>query len=269
MNQPSAFIDVSDGGLWCACGDAPPNPAAPTVVFLHGFSVDHRMWAEDAAALSGIAATINYDLRGFGRSGMPHPGRNHVDDLVEVLDRLEIESAVLVGLSLGANIALGMAHQHPQRVDAMVLASSGLPGRAWTTPRAPDLVLAHAQKYDVLSAKEYWLSLDLFSQTRARPAAMAVLNQMVQDFPAHQWSNELPGSLALPAVAEVLETILCPTTVITGEHDDVGYLSIGDELARRLPQAHQVRIPGAGHFLNMDEPDRFNDELLALLASMS
>lgn len=265
MNRSPAFIEVRNGRLWSDRREAPQDQDVPTLVFLHGFSVDHRMWAQDTAALSGVAATVNYDLRGFGRSGMPHPRHNHVDDLLEVLDRLEIGSAVLVGLSLGANIALGMAQQHPERVDAMVLASSGLPGRVWTTPRAPDLVIAHAREHGVASAKEYWLSLDLFSQTRVRPAAMALLDQMVADFPAHQWSVGLAGSLALPAVADSLESIACRATVITGEHDDIGYLAIGDELAERIPNAHQVRIPNAGHFVNMDEPGRFGDELLALI----
>src|SRR6185436_3073968 len=71
------------------------------VVLLHGFSLDHRMWAPQVDALAGRYRVVRYDLRGFGRSA-PSPERfTHADDLLALLDHLHIDRAALVGLSMG------------------------------------------------------------------------------------------------------------------------------------------------------------------------
>lgn len=255
-----APIDVGgDGALWCGvAGDG------PAVVFVHAFSVDAAMWDDQVAALAGRATTVRYDLRGFGRSGRPDPGRDHVDDLVGLLDVLGIERADVVGLSLGANVALALAAGHPERVRAAVLASPGLPGRAWPTPRPPDLALEHARTHGPEAARRFWTDLALLDSTRARPAAFARLSAMLDRFPAHQWGDG-PQTRPLPAVAGSLERISRPVTVVSGDRDDAGYLEIAAEITARVPGAARVVIAGAGHFVNLDEPAAFDTALAEVL----
>ncbi|HWL45205.1 MAG TPA: alpha/beta fold hydrolase [Ilumatobacter sp.] len=265
MTAPETFryVEVAEGALWCGVGAGDGTP----VVFVHGFSVDHAMWDAEVAALARRATTVRYDLRGFGRSGEPHPGYDHVDDLVGLLDRLGLDQAVVVGLSLGANVALALVVQRPERVRGVVLASPGLPGRAWPTPRPPDLALAHARAHGVESARRFWRDLPLFDSTRARPAAFAQLGMMLDRFPAHQWAPG-PQSRALPALAELLEQVRRPVTVVSGEHDDDGYLEIAAELAARIPGVRRVDIAAAGHFVNLDEPDAFNEVVAGVLDAL-
>lgn len=255
-----APIEVGGRALWCGvAGDG------PAVVFVHGFSVDSAMWDDQVAALAGRATTVRYDLRGFGRSGPPDPERDHVDDLVDLLDRLGLERALVVGLSLGANVALALTAAHPDRVSAAVLASPGLPGRAWPTPRPPDLALEEARRHGVEAARRFWRGLPLLDSTRERPEAFARLSAMLDRFPAHQWGAG-HQSRPLPGLASSLERIARPVTVVSGDRDDAGYLKIAAEMCARIPDTTRAVIAGAGHFVNLDEPAAFDAVLADALA---
>ena len=96
-----------------------------------------------------------------------------------MLDAFTIDRAHLVGLSLGANIALATAALHPDRVRSVVLASPGLPGYAWTTPRPPDEAAAVARRAGIAAAKEWWLGHEVFRSAERYPAARAHLADMV------------------------------------------------------------------------------------------
>src|SRR6202521_320096 len=78
------------------------------VVLVHGFALDARMWDEQVAALRAVATVVRYDLRGFGRSSLPALGvaYSHGGDLLSLLDHLGLETAFLVGLSMGGLVAM-------------------------------------------------------------------------------------------------------------------------------------------------------------------
>ena len=107
-------VPVAEGALWCQCFGASASTHEP-VVLIHGFSLDLSMWAPQVGAVAARHPTILYDLRGFGRSTPPHPGFDHADDLLALLDALGVSHAHVVGLSLGANVALATAARSPDR----------------------------------------------------------------------------------------------------------------------------------------------------------
>ena len=100
---------------------------------IHGFSLDGRMWDEQVVALRDVATVIRCDLRGFGRSSEPSAGipYTHSADLLALLDRLGIDSAVFVGLSMGGRVVLETALVAPKRVRGLVLLDSVLNGVDW------------------------------------------------------------------------------------------------------------------------------------------
>jgi pimeloyl-ACP methyl ester carboxylesterase len=120
------------GGEW--------NPLAPgTPVFaVHGITASHLAWRAVADRLEGTRV-IAPDLRGRGRSNaLPAPWgiRDHADDVVRVLDALEVDSAVVIGHSMGGFVAVRLAAAHPDRVAHVVLVDGGLP--LPSTPGTPD-----------------------------------------------------------------------------------------------------------------------------------
>ena len=239
--------------------------AGPPIVLLHGFSFDLAMWDPQVPALARDARVVRYDLRGFGSSGPPSAGHGHVEDLLALLDGLGVERACLIGLSLGANVALAAAADHPDRVTALVLASPGLPGHRWSEERPPDAAAAVARERGVEEAKRFWLDHPLYDSTHRHPAARTALRAMVDRFPAHQW-REGPAARPLPALADRLEGIGVPTLVLNGELDAAGYREIGRLLGERLPRGRHLEVPDAGHVLNLERPDVVNRAVLDFLS---
>lgn len=239
--------------------------AGPPVVLIHGFSFDRSLWDPQFHVLTERHRTIRYDLRGFGRSSAPVAARGHVEDLLVVLDACAVDRAHLVGLSLGANIALAAAAFHPDRVRSVVLASPGLPGYAWSTPRPPDEAAAVARRAGIAAAKEWWLGHEVFRSAGRYPAARAHLADMVGRWPAYQWAGG-PATPPLPSLTGCLAALLVPALVMNGALDVPGYREIAAVLRREIPGARRHEFPDAGHLLNLERPARFNEDLLSFLA---
>jgi 3-oxoadipate enol-lactonase len=258
---PAPFAVEVPGG--CLAGEEAGT--GDPVVLIHGFSFDMTLWAPQFPALAGSYRTVRYDLRGFGSSSRPAAGRGHVADLLALLDALGIDRAHLVGLSLGANVALAVAALHPGRVRGLVLASPGLPGHQWTTPRPPDEAAAVARLAGVAAAKRWWLAHQIFRSADAYPLARRRLTEMVDRFPAHQWTDA-PAAEPLPPLTGYLSTVAARTLVMNGALDDPGYREIASVLHREIPGAQRQEFPDAGHLLNLEQPERFNRQLLGFLA---
>jgi pimeloyl-ACP methyl ester carboxylesterase len=254
-------IALPDGGELIA---EEAGAGAP-VVLIHGFSFDRSLWDPQFPVLIQRHQTIRYDLRGFGCSSAPVSAQGHVEDLLAVLDAFTIDRAHLVGLSLGANIALAAAAAAPDRVRSVVLASPGLPGYAWTTPRPPDEAAAVARRAGIAAAKEWWLGHEVFRSAERYPAARAHLADMVGRWPAYQWA-EGPAAPPLPSLTGCLGTLRLPALVMNGALDVPGYREIASVLYREIPGARRQEFPDAGHLLNLERPARFNEELLSFLA---
>lgn len=259
------MIDVDGGQLWAeAAGQGTP------VVLLHGFSFDASSWDDQFEALAARHRVVRYDLRGFGRSSLPAGPYSHVDDLLALLDRQVDGPAHLVGLSLGANVALSAALVAPQRVRSLVLASSGLPGHAWQDERPPEAAMRHAALQGVEATRGFWLQHPLFASTASRPAVRQRLAAMVQRYSGWHWR---PDSAAmpmqpLPAHVDRLGEVAAPTLVLGGAEDVPGYRDIAARLQAGIRGAQRSTFASAGHVLNMEVPGPFNAAVLDFLATV-
>lgn len=123
MSYRTGTVGVDGGALaYGRWGDA-----ADPVVSIHGVTSSHLAWALVAERLPGLVAP---DLRGRGRSaGLPGPWgmARHADDVVRLLDDVGVDRAVLAGHSMGAYVAVVLAHRHPDRVRRLLLVDGGLP----------------------------------------------------------------------------------------------------------------------------------------------
>jgi pimeloyl-ACP methyl ester carboxylesterase len=124
---------VAGGALLVARAGPPPEAGRPVVLALHGMTGSHMVYRTVARELCRSAAPpclLAPDLRGRGRSAhLPEPYgiAAHVADLLAVLDDAGVDRAILVGHSMGCNIAARFAADHPERTAAVVLLDGGLP----------------------------------------------------------------------------------------------------------------------------------------------
>lgn len=96
-----------------------------TVVLIHGFGMDVRLWDELFPTLAREYHVLRYDLRGFGKSALPEGEYSTSNDLKLLLDFHGVERAVLCGLSIGARVAVDCALTYPTVVEGLILVDDG------------------------------------------------------------------------------------------------------------------------------------------------
>lgn len=192
------------------------------VVLVHGSMLDLRMWDDQFVSLAEHFRVLRYDLRCYGRSPCGDAEFAHRDDLAALLERLGVDHAFIVALSMGGAVALDFALTHPERVRALVLVSSGLSGY-----RMPDEYMSGRQPFhDAARQRQLGRAMDLFldfepMRTAASvPALRTRLEEMIGEhsWPLHHEGVPRPRPLTPPAAGRLSE-INVPTLVVTGALD--------------------------------------------------
>jgi 3-oxoadipate enol-lactonase len=242
-----------------------------TVVLIHGFSLDLRMWDEQARALHDRFRTLRYDQRGFGRSELPEVGVTYSPylDLRALLSNLGITRADVIGLSAGGGVAIDFAIAYPECVQSLVLVDSALGGHHWSSDfsRNWDRIEEVGQAQGIDAARNLWLSDPLFAPARERSGISGRLAEMVGSYSGWHWVHESQTEPLKPLAARRLGMIRSPTLVLVGERDLPDFHSIALRLAREIPGAQLEIGKGAGHMLNMESPAWFNERVLRFLDS--
>jgi 3-oxoadipate enol-lactonase len=245
-----ALVDVNGTGLWVE-----DEGEGPAVLFVHGGLGDSRLWEPQAKALAHRFRCVRYDLRYWGRSESPAVEFSFLDDLFGVLDRLGIERAALVGLSLGGGLALDAALAHPERVWALVHVAAGVTGMP-VNPYTEEQDAA----YDAgdLDTK-MTIDLDVWAPLGV-DEAMRDLWRVTPEARGPQ------GATPIPRPDAELEHVSTPTLVILAEHDPPALREVGETAARRIPGARLVRVD-SDHYLTLREPEQVGELLLEFLTA--
>lgn len=236
-----------------------------SVVLLHGALLDRRMWDDQLSHLARHFDTVRYDLRSAGRS-VTQPSAEpfaHHEDLRQLLQALAIPRASLVGLSNHA-IALDFALAYPDLVQKLVLVSPGLRGYAfedpWIGQRFGAMFHALGQR-ELDAAVEIFLTMWLDGPYRTPDQVALSVREHARAMVAHAFavSRLAPNAIGLePPAIERLADVAAPTLVVLGEHDAPDIHRIGRLIHERVAGSQLVVVPGAGHTLVMEQPDRFN-----------
>jgi 3-oxoadipate enol-lactonase len=236
------------------------------VVLLEGGQLDRRMWDEQFALLAREFRTIRFDVRGFGASAARKgPYQSH-EDLFELFKFLAIPKAHLVGLSLGGRIAIDFTLTHPERVKSLVLAGPGLSGFPWSEKRPRwarrirDAVAAHDGK----AAARAWLESDYMKPAASNPRCARRVRELALANSATWVQPDEEDELKPPAHDRLAE-IRVPTLVVVGSRDIPDIHRIVARLAEKIPGARRIAIAGAGHMVNLEQPERFNTVVLEFL----
>jgi 3-oxoadipate enol-lactonase len=230
------------------------------IIFIHGFTLDSRMWQPQVDYFSQNYRVISYDARGFGKSSMPDQPYSHVDDLTALMQHLGIAKAHIVGLSMGGRIAINFALDHPEKVYSLALLDAALDGFKNTVDWD-----VHAHEVGVASAKVNWIHHDLFKETKNHPEAMKLLNPIVDDYSGWHWLHSDPQHPNSKRARERLHEIVAPTLILVGQKD-LGYFhDIADVLATGISNCVCIDVPNAGHMVNLEAPETVNTLLTTFL----
>ena len=240
----------------------------PTVILLHGGMLDRRMWDEQFELLARTYRVLRYDASAHGESTLPPDVYwDHVD-LRELMNTLEIDRAILVGLSLGGKTAISLALENPERVEAIVAVSSGLSGYRFESEfylEQRDIMIQawRAGEFDAVveSFQRCWTD----GPQRALEDVDPQVREKVRMMARNGLEHAMEGRLIDPPASERLRELTLPMLIVVGELDMPGIIDIANQIVAANPNAELVVVPEAAHMVNMEAPGRFNDLLLDYL----
>lgn len=242
----------------------------PPVLLVHGFPLDHGMWAEQLEFLAVRSRVIAPDLRGFGTSGET-PGtvtmERLADDLAELLDALRVtEPVVLAGLSMGGYVAWQFWRRHAARLRALILCDTRAAADTEEVARARGGLAARVLREGSSVLVEAMLPKLLGPGTSTTcPELVASARRMIEGTSPEGAAAALRGMALRPDVRSWLPEIEVPSLVIVGEHDAISPPEEMLAMAAALPSAQAVTIPRAGHLAPWENPGPVNQAMAEFL----
>jgi pimeloyl-ACP methyl ester carboxylesterase len=240
------------------------------VVLLHAFPLNAGMWRPQLERVPDGWRFIAPHLRGFGATplGQEAPSMDtYAADIGALMDALQLDSAVITGLSMGGYVAFAMYRAAPARLAGLVLAdtrpqadtASGRAGRA----ALRDLLAREGPR----GVAEQMMG-NLLSGA-AEPEIVAHVRQTIEHADPRAIDAAILALMARPDSTPDLPRISCGTLVLVGRADVITPPAEADVLQRAIPRSRLTVIDGAGHLANLEQPDTFSraiaDFLLARL----
>jgi len=250
----------------------------PVILLIHGMAGSSRTWLEVMRLLACDYTVIAPDLLGHGESAKPIADYSlgaYASGLRDLLvGALGIESATLVGQSLGGGVAMQLAYQHPELCERLVLVGSGglgrevspvlramaLPGAEYLMPvlfprfarRAGERVIAffHDRGVRAPHIAEVWSAYASLTETPNRHAFVRTVRAVID-----------PGGQTVSARDRLYLAEAVPTLIVWGDRDDIIPVAHAHAAHELLPGSRLEIFEGAGHFLHVEQPLRFADLL--------
>lgn len=242
----------------------------PAVVLIHAGVADRRMWRGHLRPLAAAGyRAVAVDLPGFG-DAPPNTGEQAPwADVIETMDGLGIDRAVLVGNSFGGAVALRVAAVALTRVAALVLISAPAPG----LEPSPELIQIWDAEEAALERGDIEAAVQTVLEAWVRPDAPPGVRELVADMERRALELqagatevvEAPDPLEDDQNPGATERIDLPALVAVGEHDLADFRDGAAALAGTLPRSRHEIIAGAGHLAPLETPEEFRRLLLEFL----
>lgn len=242
----------------------------PPLVLLHGWPTNSREWRAQLDGLADEFQVVAWNAPGAGPSSDP-PEDFGLPDWADVLaafvQALGLQRVHVGGLSWGAGLALELYRRHPTLVRSLILVGA-YAGWAGSLPAA--------------TVEQRLQLMERNSQLPHGDWAPALIRTLVADDAPTEITDELASIIAelhpaatrtaLRAFAEadlrdVLSQVDVPTLIVNGERDVRAPRSVWEPLYNAVPGADLVLIPDVGHMVDMEAPDRLNDEIREAMVS--
>lgn len=240
------------------------------LLLVHGLGSSTRDWEYQIPLLARHYRVLALDVRGHGRSDKPRgPYRiaDFADDVVALIEHLQLPPVHLVGISMGGMIGFQLGVDRPELLRSLTIVNSG-----------PEVKARNAREW--LEIGKRWtlsrlLSLDTIGKALGKllfpkPEQAELRRKIEERWPQNDKRAYIASLNAIIGwgVRERLDRITCPTLVISADHD---YTPVERkrEYVAEMPNAHLLVIENSRHATPMDQPERFNNALLAFLGEIA
>lgn len=242
---------------------------APAVVLIQGLGTDKNGWILQRAVLGLRYRVVAFDNRGSGRSDKPtgdYDLQQMADDVVSILDTARIDSAHVVGLSMGGAISQIVALKYPNRVRSLTLVATACRNHQWRE----ELLREWAEKAQIKGLSSMskdaarWM-IGPRSFRRILPT-LGWLGPLAFAMPPEAFASQVGAILATDqTMSHELGNIACPALVVVGNQDILTPRGDAEELSELIPTAELVVISGAAHGVTIEHASTFNRILIDFL----
>ena len=258
-----ARISVADGVALPVATRGVRRAGVPSIVFIHGITDSWRSFEEVIELLPSELHVIAPTLR--GHCGADHPATGYspdelAADVAVVLDRLGVDSALVVGHSLGTMVGSRLAAARPDLVAGLLL-EGGVAAPA-QNPAAHEMIAVVAELTDPI-AREVAAEFQYSTTVQPVPAErMEVYIGESMAVPAHVWQAAFGALLDVDVLAG-LDGSTIPTLLVWGTEDVIGTWEDQEQFAATFADTTINRYEGTGHAVHWEQPARFADDVVA------
>jgi 2-succinyl-6-hydroxy-2,4-cyclohexadiene-1-carboxylate synthase len=237
---------------------------APALVLLHGFTNSGASWQPVISGLGERYRALAPDIRGHASAADAEPVT--LAAVIDDIAKLPEPSFTLAGYSQGGRIALHAALALPQRVRRLLLIGAS-PGLADEAERAARHLADErlAEQIESMTIEQFacdWAQRPILADVAAEVAERANVDRLRSTPAGLAAALRGLGTGALPSLWERLPELRMPVTLIAGERD-AKFAALAREMARLIPDATIVNVPGSGHAVHLERPDAVVEILLA------
>lgn len=240
------------------------------ILLLHDFPLNSRMWEPQFELLRGRYRLLAPDFFGFGLTpALPSELSlaDHAREVLNTINTLGIERVTVVGLAVGAYVALHLAEELGARLQGLLLANMSLAADSPEVARWRHELAAETELAGVEVVADDFLPRMLGTSTqRDNPELLDLLRLLVRENTPGGVAAMLRAIAARPDFSAVLRRVHCPIMCVAGEEDILTSPGETRLLAERAPGALMHTISEAGHLPNLERPEAFNDLLVQLVA---
>ena len=243
------------------------------IIFLHGFPFSKSMWQTQLDFLKSSNRVIACDIRGFGNSKDEESVMSmdlFGDDLIQFMDRLNIDKAVVCGLSMGGYIALIVCKRYAERLEALILCDTQCiadspEGKAKRYKLIDEIALNGTENFTEGFIKNVFHKDSL----TGKKEVVEELRKVIVSNSKHVITTGLKALAERSETCSVLNKITVPTLIICGREDKVTTLAQSEFMNQNIEGSILRIIDDAGHVSNLEQADEFNKHLQDFLKKLN
>ena len=262
----SGFLSVPDGKIYYEIAGE-----GEWMILVHDGNLHSATWDEQFLVFAKDHKVVRYDRRGYGKSAYPEKPYSNIDDLAEVFRQLNIDKAVLMGMSAGGGLVIDFALEYPDKVDGMVLVGAVVSGYGYSDHmRTRGGNLKPSDRATPLSMADYMCNRDPYTfyerNVEAKKKGFELLKNNLQNYNFDKF-NILKGPKR-PALPNLNE-IKVPALIIVGEYDIPDCHAHAGAIEAGITGSSRIIIKNAGHIVPMEQPAEFNRIVLPFVREIS